>query len=138
MRIKISCISLVEVLHVVCLGNVRELEEISESVRLFFYKVPIYADLLGDGVLGASIVEQRFFRGKLRLLIQFVEAEERHGEHGNEKLAEGAKPGALPIDQVFASQSPNVSKITTHCFLSFSDVYIYYLFVSTTPIVLSI
>ena len=71
--------------------------------------MPIYADLLGDGVLGARIVEQGLFRGKFRLLVQFVEAEEDHGEHGNEQLADGAEPGALPVDQVFSGQRSNVS-----------------------------
>ena len=77
-RIKELRVSLIEVIGNVSFCNVSEVEELEELGWLVRNRIEVDADLLGDWVLRARIVQQLLLRYGLRLLVGLVKAESCH------------------------------------------------------------
>ena len=71
-------VSLIEVICDVCFCYVSEVEELEEVGWLVRNRVEVDANLLGDWVLRACIVQQLLFRYCRRLLVGLVKAESCH------------------------------------------------------------
>ena len=81
-RIEELGVSLIEVIGDVSFCNVSEVEELEELGWLVRDRIEVDADLLGDRVLRARIVQQLLFRYCLRLLVSLVKAESCHDRTG--------------------------------------------------------